>query len=265
MLPTTALSGSTLNFAHTDDAAGFYFVDGLKVYVIKKGEGAVRTLATLSAPAELLDEGGNPTRPIVLPGGALGATAMVLPLITADGVKMVAVAKSNGAQRAFDLPASANAMAVEARQGDTVVVSEVRSEVGGPVALWRANLSAGLGGAIATTPISAKARVLGATRDAAESLSGEAGNTTLVWCEVGTTCTAAGLQSLQLTGGNNLALAGTGAATFEWTAPIVGDTTGKVLPITVGTQQVSGLWASDTLWLLDATVAGSLKQVTLLP
>ncbi len=260
---TTTLSSATLNFAHTDDATGFYFVDGLKVNVIDKGKATMRTLATLSAPPELLDEKGNPTRPIVLPGGALGSSALALPVVTAEGVQMVAVAKATGSMRNFDLPPSATAVAVEARQGDQLVISQLLGDVGGPVALWRASLGAGTG-AIATTAVSARAHVLGAMRDTAESLSGEAANPALVWCEAATTCTAAGLKSLQLTSGNNLALAGAGAAGFEWTAPVVGDTSGKLLPITVGTQQLNGLWASDTLWLLDATVAGSLKQVTLL-
>jgi len=261
--PTTTLSSATLNFAHTDDATGFYFVDGLKVNVIDKGKATMRTLATLTAPAELLDDNGTPIRPIVLPGGALGSTALALPVVTAEGVKMLSVAKATGAQRDFNLAASATALTVEARQGDDLVISQLLADVGGPVALWRASLSAGTG-AIATTAVSARAHVLGAMRDTAESLSGEAANPALVWCEAATTCTAAGLKSLQLTGGNNLALAGADAASFEWTSHTVGDTSGKILPITVGTQQISGLWASDTLWLLDATVAGSLKQVTLL-
>lgn len=262
---TTSLGSSTLNFAHTDDATGFYFVDGLKVHVIKKGDSTVRTLATLTAPAGLsLPEGG----PGVLSGGAAGSTALALPLLTTDGVKLVSVAKASGTQRAFDLPASATAVAVEARQADEIVISQLLGDVGGPVALWRASLGAGTGN-VGTTAVSARAHVLGAMRAAAENLSGEAANPALVWCEAATTCTASGLKSLQLAGGNNLALAGAGAATFEWTSRTVGDTTGKLLPVTVGTQQSSGaqagLWASDTLWLLDATVAGSLKQVTLLP
>jgi len=264
---TTALSSATLNFAHTDDATGFYFVDGLKVNVIDKGKATMRTLAILPAPAELLDDNGTPIRPIVLPGGALGSTALALPVVTAEGVKMVSVAKATGAQRSFDLAASTTALTVEARQGDDLVISQLLGDVGGPVALWRASLSAGTG-AIATTAVSARAHVLGAMRDTAESLSGEAANPALVWCEAATTCTAPGLKSLQLSGGHNLALAGADAASFEWTSHTVGDTSGKILPITVGTQQLSGvqagLWASDSLWLLDATVAGSLKQVTLL-
>jgi hypothetical protein len=189
----------------------------------------------------------------------------VLPVLTPSGVQMVALPKAGGSARNFDLPPATVPMAVEARQGDTVVISQAL-DIGGPVkALWRASVAAGTGNVV-TTAISNQANLLGATREAAISLAGESANPTLVWCEATTACTAQGMRGLQLGSGSNLNLAPASLAdTTIWSSNTVGDTVGTLLPVTVGTQQLSGLWTSDSLWLLDATQAGSLRQVTLLP
>ncbi len=261
-----ALAAATLPFAHTDDATAFYFVNGTTAYAIDKGSSTARTLGSLGADVQG-----------VLPGGALSTSALVLPVLTVSkvqtadgedpvvGVQMVALPKAGGGVRSFDLPAVTSALSVEARQGDVVVIGQ-SLEIGGPVkALWRASVAPGTG-KVVTTVVSARANLLGATRDPAISLSGESANPTLVWCEAATDCKAQGLRSLQLSTGNNLNLAPASLADATvWTSNTVGDTVGTLLPVTVGTQQLSGLWASDSLWLLDATQAGSLRQVTLLP
>ncbi len=249
------LSASTLPFAHTDDALAFYFVDGTTAYAINKGSTTTRKLGALGTAVTQ-----------VFPGGALSSSALVLPVLGAQGVQVVALPKAGGDARNFDLPPATVPMAVEARLGDTVVVSQALG-IGGPVkALWRASVAAGTGN-IVTTAISSQANLLGATRDAAISLSGESANPTLVWCEATTACKAAGMHSLQLASGSNLTLAPASLTNDPtiWSSNTVGDTVGTLLPVTVGTQQLSGFWTSDSLWLLDATQAGSLRQVTLLP
>jgi hypothetical protein len=263
LLGVTSLSPA---FAQTDDARGFYFVDNGSVYMIAKGATTVSTLDTLSNLQLTSGDDTYVMAPPFFAGGAMTNSALVIPALSQTGAVVYVIDKapaSTERRRTLALPVDAETpFVVEAHQGDQVVVSRA-ADVGGPVReLWRADVSVA-GSIIPVSKVSAAAYVIASPAGDTAALGGEAEQAATVWCDASVACTAARVQSLQLATGANLALAGTGAAGFEWVDHLAGANAGSRSGVSVSGQNALGLWTSDSAWLLDASQAGSLKQVVL--
>jgi hypothetical protein len=247
-------------FAHTDDASGFYFVDDGVVYAIDKGAATARklhTLASINEPSSSLKRAAP-----VFAGGAMTTHTLVLPVLDPTGSRLYVINKDTGTLRTLSVPNDGEApYTVEAHQGDQIVISRA-ADVGSLVKpLWRADVS-GTSSLIPVTAVSASAHVIAAPRSDVEALGGEVEQAAAVWCEAAVACTSATVQSLQLASGSNLALGAAGAGGPSWVDQTAGSSLGSRAGFSVSSQ--SGVvWLSDSAWLLDATVAGSLKQVVL--
>ncbi|MEY2843446.1 MAG: hypothetical protein RI920_1483 [Pseudomonadota bacterium] len=250
-------------FAHTDDANGFYFVDDGKVYAIAKGSSTVTTLDSFTRLN--VADGSTQAAPFFA-GGAMTAHALVLPSLSQTGAVVYVIDKAlTSAQRRRTLDLSnlgETPYGVEAHLGDQITVSRALNVGGVQRQLWRADLS-GSAALIPTTVVGNKVQVIASPRSDVESLGGEAEQAATVWCDDTVACTAATVQSLQLASGSNLALARAGAADFTWFDHSADTALGSLAAATVSSQLATGVWTSDTAWLLDAGQAGSLRQVTL--
>ena len=248
-------------YAHTDDARGLYLVDDGSVYVLPKGGAAARTLATLPTIALA---GGTLSAP-VYEGSAMTASTLVLSSLALDGAKVYVVNKDDGAVRSLNLQAEGELpYTVEAHRLDQIVLSRPL-DVGGPLrALWRADVS-GSASSISVTAVASQAHVIASPRTDDESLGGETQQVATVWCAAQTACTAATVQSLQLLTGSTLNLAAAGVNGVVWADHAAGATVGSHLGVSASSQVAVDVWASDSVWILDALQAGSLKQVLVSP
>jgi hypothetical protein len=255
-----SLSSMTPVFAQTDDARGFYLFDGGKVYTIARGASAAGLLAEFK-PLQV-----NTSSKVAAPafaGGAMTSSTLVVPSLELTGAVLNVINKDTGLLRQVALPGESEApYAVEAHAGDRIVISRPDGLGGAVRPLWQADVS-GTSTIIPVTLISDTARVIVAPRNDVASLGGEAEQSAIVWCDAAQACTAATVQSLQLSSGASLSLASADAADFEWLDHSAGANAGNRAAVSISSQNDVGLWASDSAWLLDATQAGSLKQVIL--
>jgi hypothetical protein len=247
-------------FAHTDDARGFYLFDDGKVYVIARGASSASVLAQFKS---IQLTGGSSMSAPAFAGGAMTRSALVVPSLELTGAVLNVINKDTGLVRQLALPAESEApFAVEAHAVDRIVISQ-SDELGGPVrSLWQADVS-GTSTLIPVTLISDTARVIVAPRNDVSTLGGEAEQSAIVWCDAAQACTAATVKSFQLASGTHLSLAGADAANFSWLDHSAGGNAGNRAAVSISSQNDVGLWTSDSAWLLDASQAGSLKQVIL--